>query len=75
VLEKVGSQLLVVFLYTNSCGACKAAHKRLEALCSEVRLACINGRIAFFKAFAAARGKTLAIMGGGPICTKQNAAS
>lgn len=35
-MAKAGSQLLVVCLYTSSCGACKLALKRLEALCGEV---------------------------------------
>ncbi|GBF91936.1 thioredoxin-like, chloroplastic [Raphidocelis subcapitata] len=34
-LDKAGSRLLVVCLYTSSCGACKAALKRLDALCAE----------------------------------------
>ncbi len=36
--DKVGSQLLVLCLYTSSCGACKSALQRLESLCAEVGL-------------------------------------
>ncbi|KAI8476610.1 MAG: thioredoxin-like protein [Monoraphidium minutum] len=35
LLDKCGSELLVVCLYTKSCGACKLALKRLDALCAE----------------------------------------
>jgi hypothetical protein len=36
VLERAGSQLLVLCLYSRSCGACKMALQRLEGLCAEV---------------------------------------
>lgn len=38
-LEKCGSQLLVLCLYSNSCGTCKLAIKRLESLCAEAQRA------------------------------------
>jgi hypothetical protein len=35
VLDKAGSQLLVLCLYTSSCGACQLVSQRLDALCAE----------------------------------------
>jgi thiol-disulfide isomerase/thioredoxin len=45
LVDKAGSSLLVVFLYTRSCGVCKALLQDFQALCEEVRVVCGRGAV------------------------------